>query len=169
MIYNISIVSIPSTGTIFLKELINPDGFKHAHSYKTLEMLQETRHIVAPLRHPALVWATHAKKQSAPFEFWNAFEMMDKWAKLFRIHFIPIDLPRLRVLRLREFEKQTGKLYQTSWKPKNETPPNDRVVPDVDLGPLWEYPFVKNHYPEPKRYRKRMEFTSLEHAYFDQA
>lgn len=167
--YKTFLVSIPSTGTVFLQNLIKPDGFKHAHSHMARDKMLGANHIVAPLRHPVKVWRTFAKKPENPVVFWEAFKNMNELAKEFRITFIPVDIPGVREERLRQFGDLVGQKYEANWSaPMNVTPESDRDVPEVDLSPLWNYGFVQQHYPEPEQYEGPLMLSHLEPRYFPQ-
>lgn len=136
------IVSIPHTGTRFLKERLGIE--KHIHTTITWEsLISEVRdkEIISPLRNPCDCWKSTIRRWLQPdvpdnwFRFISAWYMMHALTLVMTVEFIPVDL------------KKDNKYGITDWTPiTGEEDRHNIVAPNVCLQMIYELPFVKQFY-----------------------
>jgi hypothetical protein len=143
------IVSIPHTGTRFLKERLGIEKSVHTHSkWESLYKQVEGKQIIAPLRHPNDVWESWARRKNPPgtgrkahdsvmepfpyATFFSAWYNMHTLDMMFDVDFICVDKcddPRI-----------------TDWTPVGDGDKGSVVRPATELLPLYYLPFVRSRY-----------------------
>lgn len=133
------IVSIPQTGTRFLRERLGVRDFVHTiESWEQLVGKTEGRNIVSPLRSPAACWASSTRRwtTSRPFdtELWlHSWYMMHALSLVRDIDFIVI-------------EKRDDPRISDWSKVGDRDEGKNRSIPDIGLRHIYELPFVKARY-----------------------
>lgn len=148
------IVSIPHTGTRFLKERLGID--KHIHTIVDWDSLMreiEGKYIIAPLRNPKDVWMSDVRRWLK----WDAEDNVSRFVAawyvmhaltLFRdIDFIPVDL------------QQDDRI--TDWTPvSGELDRNNKKHPQICLRRIYALPFVERYYGNGVEARQVKELAS---------
>ena len=148
------IVSIPYTGTRFLKERLGID--KHVHTivdWNSLTREIEGKHIIAPLRNPKDVWASDVRRwlkwdaeDNIP-RFVAAWYVMHTLTLIRDVDFIPVDL------------QQDNRI--TDWTPvSGELERNNKKHPQICLRRIYALPFVGKYYGNGVDARTAKELTS---------
>jgi hypothetical protein len=137
----INIISIPYTGTHFIKNLLESAGLKvrarHVEAWEPTPDL-----IIAPIRNPLDVyisWISNERDQDF-FKKWKDFNKMFEEQNLF---ILPIDTED-RDCYLAELSSVLGVKLKTDWKPINQKV--RRGVETVDLSEVYSLPVVRKFY-----------------------
>jgi len=138
------ILSVPHTGTRFLKERLGIEHHVHANSgwQGMFEFCQDREAIYVPLRRPHEVWRSWCRRHYGrdPLEWVGHF--MAGWfhinalEQLFELDFIAVDRP--------------GDPRISDWSRvgKYDGRPTDWKLHKVDLRILYTLPYIKRHYGE---------------------
>jgi len=133
------IVSIPHTGTRFLRRRMRTK--RYIHVTEPWDKLVETltgREVISPLRSPQSVWRSYSRRWVDPdspidtIGFINNWYTMHTLTLFFDIDFIPVDLQQDKRI--------------TDWSPIGERDAGDAVHPDIDLSKVYQLPFVQKWY-----------------------
>jgi hypothetical protein len=145
---NTILVSIPYTGTRFLKERLGLKRTTHTTAnWESLLGLVKGRKIIAPLRDPKSCWRSTVRRMTntntRDFKnvagFFKAWYQMHSLTLLYDVDFIPVDL------------RQDSRIQD--WEPVgNDDRGENEKAPDVHLRELYELPFVKQFYSLGKNY-----------------
>jgi hypothetical protein len=135
------IVSIPHTGTRFLKERLGIDAHVHTSTnWDAVYRQARNRQVIAPLRKPTDVWRSWCRRRDdgdplrwAP-HFFSAWYIMHALDMLFDVDFICVD--KQDDPRIDDWEPFGGSdQSHAGWK-----------LHRVDLRVLYKLPFVYNNY-----------------------
>ena len=136
------IVSIPHTGTRFLKERLGIEDHVHTHTnWNALWKQIHNRSLIAPLRNPTSVWRSWCRRRDdgdvlrwAP-HFFASWYVMHTLDQMLDVEFVCID--KQEDQRITDWGK-VGDADQShaGWK-----------LHRVDLRVLYKIPFVQRHYP----------------------
>lgn len=135
------IVSVPHSGTRFLKERLSIAHHCHTHTnWRKLYEEIQGKHIIVPLRRPDEVWRSWCRRRDpdsvlmwvgAFFQGWCILHTLDQ---MYELDFICID--KQEDLRISDWSKVgDGDENGPRWK-----------LLKVDLRPLYKLPFVQEHY-----------------------
>ena len=142
MTYDPIIVSIPHTGTRFLKERLGIEEHIHTHTnWRTLWGRVENRTIIAPLRRPDHVWRSWCRRRDGPEianwcgSFFMAWGIMHTLDQMMEVEFVCLD--KKEDPRISDWSRiGDGDSYHARWK-----------LHKADLRSLYKLPFVHRHYP----------------------
>jgi len=133
------IVSVPHTGTRFLKKRL---GIKdHIHTVALWEHLLEKtegRTIISPLRNPVSVWRSTTRRWVTPDIPLDTHSFLRSWYMLHALSLV-------RDIDFIAIDKQQDERI-TDWAPVGKGDEGRAVHPDIDLKPLYELPFIKEFY-----------------------
>jgi len=136
------VVSIPHSGTRFLKERLSIDAHVHTNIFGWDALIRETKgkKLVAPLRDPQAVWKSTVRRYNKwdatdnISNFFNSWFMMHALSLIRDIEFIPVDL------------QISDRI--TDWTPVGgeEDQCNTKCYPTC-LRRIYVLPFVQKYYP----------------------
>lgn len=135
------IVSIPHTGTRFLKDRLGIEEHVHTNAnwVRILERVNGKR-IVSPLRSPYQVWRSWCRRRDEPSinnwvgHFFASFYQMHALDQMFDIDFVCVD--KREDERIEDWSRVgDGDPDHVKWK-----------LHRVDLRVLYKIPFVNEHY-----------------------
>jgi hypothetical protein len=142
----LNLISIPHTGTHFLKKILENAGFKlnikHIEGWKPMDEL-----IVSPLRDPYetyVSWVSRERDQ----DFTEKWHMFNDMYEAQNVEVVPIDTDNKRD-HLKRLGDKLDTILTTDWKPVNSS--GKKVKVDwVDLKEIYDLPVVKQFYAYPK-------------------
>lgn len=151
------VVSVPHTGSNFLRELLELDTFKHTGALFFNQQYKGpwANLMIVPLRKPEDVWRSwynryHDPDKPEPQGFeasfwinWHAFAWMVKNQE--RMIFIPVDLPGVRDDALSDLSRVLGKTLSTDWEKVNSHGGKSEV-PTPDLSEIYDIPVIRSLY-----------------------
>ena len=152
---DVIIISVPHTGTVFLREVLYCNYF-HCDDL-TPEKLAETvegKIVVSPLRDPVDVWRSWVKREGTGLQLprerftenWKRLAQMDRD---YDVHYVCVDRPE-RDEQLRVVEKKLSdprrisKRLHTDWKPLNSVSGEVSEKPEIDW--VYELDPVRKYY-----------------------
>lgn len=135
------IVSIPHSGTRFLKKRLGIEEHVHTHTnWNTLLKRVRGRTIISPLRNPDAVWRSWCRRRNVELDKFPLIEFAAGWyvmhtlAQMFEVDFIPVDKQEDR--RIRDWSKVGDRDESAAlWKAHR-----------IDLRALYKLPYVQEHY-----------------------
>jgi hypothetical protein len=152
----LKIISVPHTGSNFLKKLLGV-GYKHAKAFfeygdpegrRRYPVLPDV--MVVPLRHPEDNWQSWVRRYDGSDAPWVQ-NHYNQWKCLERLYnegeemiFVPLDVPD-RELYLDALRKHVGKKLLTDWEPVNSTGRKKKEF-KKDLSYVWDISFIKEIY-----------------------
>lgn len=146
---DVMLLSVPHTGTRFLRKLIEPTFNLHTHPStglgKTRAMLKISRLIVCPLRDPAKVWESFCRKGLSDGQFWLSWARLWHLSHEFSIYYMPIDVSESQD-RLNLLGEILGRPLKTDWAPVGHEPQHQGEIREHDLADLYAIPFIKRWY-----------------------
>ena len=149
---SIRLLSVPHTGTHFLKELFLINGienYSHRH-YGAVNIFPIMDLIVSPIRDPLKTWISCASDNTD-----SALRAYDNAWKEFNWHFqnepdlwvIPVDAPDdVREEQLNLLSMRLGLPLQTDWKPVHSLPHKEVSTPDLSY--IYDLPIVQQFYTQ---------------------
>ena len=133
------IISIPHTGTRFLRDQLGIDRFIHtARSWDFIMKEIEGKKLIAPLRSPKACWKSATRRQQKG----RIFDI----AKWVRSWYIMHALTLIRDIEFVIIERRTDPRVENWAKVGQNDPGDNKSVPAIDLKPIYALPFVRPHY-----------------------
>lgn len=135
------VVSVPHSGTRFLKERLGVDEHVHSHRpWKDVLKRIEGKHVYVPLRNPKMVWHSWCRRNNKD-PLWFAPEFFAAWFNIhtldqvFDLDFICLD--KQNDARIKDWGRVGG----------NDASRLGHEIYSVDMQPIYKLPYINRYYP----------------------